>query len=721
MQRNTDYWEVFGVNFFVFISFCIVATLIQLPDIMGNSDAFFLAASVKAWMMNPHIAFHNQAAILSGLFNQNYYIMFDLNIGYVLAKILGIKEAVPFAIIIYGAEIFFCLYAVSWVLGLSASVRTGAAWIGGLVFLHLTPLKAINDAFPLTNTVVHNAELVFWQGFLYFIVAIDRFKKGILLKAFLHVLFVLIVFLNFSSNPTVWLLFMCFPICYAVFLWLARFRPSHVLLFPLYAVVVFVVNEKYILGTIKYTAYSTFQKTFTSGLWDFPTWHTLFFSLHAPLLLQIFGWAGILGAIISIFQKRSQEISLFYLLAVFFLQLVNVVCGLFTIRLPFSLSYVEVGLASLGSIFCAVACVEIGRMLLLKLTSKKVINTRYSVAVCCLLVIGFAYFFSSQSPSLKLLYPPSPTVGTVYLKSAVGVEENKVFRGVTASFITGHDLVRRKNLFADLLYQDYYAAKYIGNDSRMGGLMLHDIPILDIYNPLMSPTYFLFISKLLEQADESPHKSSVSPSVVNERVLAMLGVAYFQDDASEERGRAPILTQWIGNQHRRLFSVAKPNLGNYSPALARFVPSSEATLQAIAHPDFSPEKEVLLTSEAVTELSFVEANEKRMYIENEGFRIKAESSGRSLLLLPIQFSHCLKLESSAASNAFFTRANFLLTGLIFENLIDASIRYKHSPIENAQCKWKDYMDMLEMNVTGSYGLETMTGHLPVGEDKVFSQ
>jgi hypothetical protein len=84
-----------------------------------------------------------------------------------------------------------------------------------------------------------------------------------------------------------------------------------------------------------------------------------------------------------------------------------------------------------------------------------------------------------------------------------------------------------------------------------------------------------------------------------------------------------------------------------------------------------------------------------MTVERGRVRLQAETEGKALLVLPIQYSHCLMLED--APNARLVRADFLLTGLIFTGPIDAMISFNYG-FFNAACRKADVRDMEAMQV-----------------------
>jgi hypothetical protein len=68
----------------------------------------------------------------------------------------------------------------------------------------------------------------------------------------------------------------------------------------------------------------------------------------------------------------------------------------------------------------------------------------------------------------------------------------------------------------------------------------------------------------------------------------------------------------------------------------------------------------------------------------------AAMTGDSLVVIPFQFSHCLRASSSGDSaSPKLIRANFLLTGLVFHGDLDDTINYRQGPFVGIWCGLND--------------------------------
>ena len=84
---------------------------------------------------------------------------------------------------------------------------------------------------------------------------------------------------------------------------------------------------------------------------------------------------------------------------------------------------------------------------------------------------------------------------------------------------------------------------------------------------------------------------------------------------------------------------------------------------------------------------------------NEGLRSVAKSAARSLVIVPVEFSHCMELHEArlgTGSGAVLLRVDGMLTGIVFEHDLDAVLSFRIGPLHNPLCRWQDYQDLRAM-------------------------
>jgi hypothetical protein len=75
----------------------------------------------------------------------------------------------------------------------------------------------------------------------------------------------------------------------------------------------------------------------------------------------------------------------------------------------------------------------------------------------------------------------------------------------------------------------------------------------------------------------------------------------------------------------------------------------------------------------------------------------AESAGTSLLVLPVEFSHCWDMSLAGGSNGRLLRANVNQAGLLFSGRTKVELRYLFSPW-HFRCRFRDIADARMLDV-----------------------
>jgi hypothetical protein len=178
------------------------------------------------------------------------------------------------------------------------------------------------------------------------------------------------------------------------------------------------------------------------------------------------------------------------------------------------------------------------------------------------------------------------------------------------------------------------------------------------------------------------------------RILRLLGVRYVlmpRPDASlgelrisEDRGGTP----W------GLIELSAPNLATYSPT------SVEVQRNFASMLDFVVDDTVDLTRRAVATEEMggllVPVRSSALSMADKDLHVVAESDGRSLIVVPLEFSHCLEVRDAypeAKEGPTVSRIDGLLTGVAFERHLDAVLSFRTGPLYNPTCRWQDYQDL----------------------------
>jgi hypothetical protein len=269
------------------------------------------------------------------------------------------------------------------------------------------------------------------------------------------------------------------------------------------------------------------------------------------------------------------------------------------------------------------------------------------------------------------VFPPEPSSITNYLRTSIGLDRGEPFRGRVAT-MTGQGL-RAGAGWEEAFTLDLEIIRLIGNDHRTIGLWYYNVPTLIEFSHTVSPLFYFVVANLLALPDDPQFRTLLHMRRPNISMLRLLGVRYVITDG------APILdTQQVGSLHLpreggtlTLDEISAPDLG-ISPTKIKPLGSAQQALQWFEEPGRDFTQQALLAGPPPS--SLVPAQNVEIFIERGGIRVHAESGGRSLVVIPFQFSNCLEaVAHSGTLTPELRRADLLLTGVLFDGRLDATI------------------------------------------------
>lgn len=301
-----------------------------------------------------------------------------------------------------------------------------------------------------------------------------------------------------------------------------------------------------------------------------------------------------------------------------------------------------------------------------------------------------------------------------FLRPQIGLYDNAAFRG---SMLVGG-------------YGQYRTTLTLANLWRNG------VPTLNEYGTFQSPPLWYalsrtprqwaerrygplpnFVGTVMRQSAYLPVRPDVDPHFVE--LEEAWGVRFFAlarrdrpDDATaaaDEKGRNNLLAAGailrlstparLGGTELRAYDVYEyphPNTGGFSPTEPIVLADAAATLNQLFEPDFDFRRSVVLTD--AIDLPLAPASDVSMSFVRDGIRLQGHSEGRSLVLLPVQFSHCLTLDDSRAGQVL--RANLLQTAVVFDRAIDAQLKFTFRVVSPG-CRRTDLADLERLGIRNS--------------------
>ena len=251
----------------------------------------------------------------------------------------------------------------------------------------------------------------------------------------------------------------------------------------------------------------------------------------------------------------------------------------------------------------------------------------------------------------------------------------------------------------------------------LANLWARSVPTVSEYSQLVTPQSVYFNASVLNLGSHQQLNAfnpvAVTSPDVSLRVLPMLGTRYYvvgdhqmlalRDFISlaNRIGKAlasesghPMVSVPQGAHHNatsdarwHIYELPHPNVGDYSPTIAVTAETGDAAAAMIAQPDFDFTKQVVLSTAIDT--SLVSARNIQMSLIRGGLHVSGHSDATSLVVLPQQFSHCLRARDERVR---LVRANLMVTGVIFSGDVDTDIVFDYG-LFTPRCRWGDISDI----------------------------
>jgi len=291
---------------------------------------------------------------------------------------------------------------------------------------------------------------------------------------------------------------------------------------------------------------------------------------------------------------------------------------------------------------------------------------------------------------------------TELLRREIGLIEGSIFRGRAAN-LAGSNFDKALSFapFASQHNYDQIVLIDTGNDHRLYGLWYFGIPTLIDTNHFSSPFFHLVTSRLLNYGPFGATHNQTTLTKFDPRVLAALGVRYVITDTAFDAGTALQLKLELDPYRSQyVYELPRPNLGDYSPTRVHVAPNATQAMQMMASPDFDFTKEVVLVESTET-VAWTSATSSRVQVFRDHLEVHAESKSRSIVVLPIEYSHCLEfgLHSSRGDPIEVRRANLEQTAIVFSGSLEGNIAQRYGPFRNPGCRLADYADAKRLAIS----------------------
>jgi hypothetical protein len=331
-------------------------------------------------------------------------------------------------------------------------------------------------------------------------------------------------------------------------------------------------------------------------------------------------------------------------------------------------------------------------------------NRRRWYAAAAIVVLAISPFLvPRERPFDNSIYPPAKPPSVQILQNELELAPGKPFAGraltlvrqnLPAAVTAGTDMNPLLIAVLDVLENHY--GRFTGND-HWNDLLNLNIPVFGQYAQWVTPVDFLLLHTFFARKDDIFQKSAFILRAYNERMARMMGVRYVVTDADTIPGGTMVYQRMTGGTPLRLFRIDGTNLGQYSPTRAIHIAMAAEGLAALKSATFDPQQDVLVEQDVPADL--VPGTLQSLTVENgPTLHVKATSPGTSLLVLPFEYSHCLRLKETG-STARLIPVNLQQTGLLFGGSADVEIDYRFGPLATPTCRGDDLarMDVLHVH------------------------
>ena len=605
---------------------------------------------------------------------------------------------------IFAGELFLTAYLYGRICNIDKLPSLVGAWLLPILALWMLPGRGLG---PFYGIHPHYIDLVFWSAIL--LTALKALARtsvwqNILLVA---VVTVLPVFLSIASPVAV---MVEVPVVTALSIILLltsqdrrtfRWRVGALIL-----ALVFALGSgslEFLVGNTFYTTLAFFPQELLQVKLNTSYISILFQNIYTgPSGPVLFTGAFISAAANAIFSKGEDR---FFAITLLVLSLVLIGIGLYRIffsgdfRGPQSIHF-ETSLWPLYAAYCAQ----------LPFTLFRRLNIPWPKSGEIIVMIGgvlVLFIASTKTLAVGAPYILGETEITAKLKQEIGLSPGAPFRGRVATFTGTAGTDESGTSWYKLFARDTELVRTVGNDHRFVGLWKYGIPTLQEYSQYTTPVSYLLYSRKLARPQDQQTRNVTIVTRPDSKLLQALGVRYVLTE-EEMPGPAKLSLSLAapGPRILRLYELPAPNLGNYSPTETVLVSNASQALEEISKTDLT--KAAIIAEDLPYKLQ--RAENSQMTFMKGGVRIVSQSrDGYSFLVLPLQFSNCLKAKGKTGSGDFrLVRSNLMETGILFSGDLDISVRLANGPFTSRGCRYEDFKEMK------AFGLSAAARKFPIG-------
>ncbi|MFA6267756.1 MAG: hypothetical protein WC670_18820, partial [Pseudolabrys sp.] len=360
----------------------------------------------------------------------------------------------------------------------------------------------------------------------------------------------------------------------------------------------------------------------------------------------------------------------------------------FTARAPLLFSYAETAHSALWGSFFVLVAMAVATLidrriaalpyLLPRLGPARLIAEHRYRVYTIILMAALALFAVASPPPAILDYPPNAPPAVAALARDLALTPGAAFRGKVATIYA-----RDRDVPFEAKALDYRAL--IGSDF-LTDMLSHGIPTLNQSQTWTSPVTFALLFRFFADEGDRFEKNAFWLDRFDKtsgKIARLLGVSAVVSD-TEIKGATPAETLSRDGRALRVYRLDGVNLGQYSPTQVTGIANASQAVAAMVSDAFDPTVDVVVEEGAPSGLTPAQSVSVT-FETGPVLHVRATSRGRSLIVLPFEYSHCLRM---SGGDARLLPVNLQQVGLLFDKAADVRIEYRYSVFDNV-CRGED--------------------------------
>lgn len=323
---------------------------------------------------------------------------------------------------------------------------------------------------------------------------------------------------------------------------------------------------------------------------------------------------------------------------------------------------------------------------------------------------------------------PPPTGVVKHLHEQLGLSKDGLFRGSVASVlgVPGGQLMERLGVpdylpftkdhinFGEAFFRTFDANLY------MTGLWSLGIPTLEDNSVLVTPPFHYLLSRALGRPQDYHSRNWAVITKADPKLMAALGARYLLTDLRMSDPRLTLRAEQSGQQGVTVYAyeIQGANLGNLFPTRTELSTNAREAIDRMTSESFDFGATALVHDAPLEGLGLARGRSGELRFERGGVRVTARSEGRSLLVLPLQFSHALEIvatdPNSTRNPVRLLRVNLLETGVLFDESLDIKIAHVFGPLRGTSGRKQDIEDCRRLAIEETGEMPYPPNYQPLG-------